>query len=146
MRVVDANVLLYAVNEDAQHHASSRTWLDQALGGADTVGFSWLALLAFVRLSTKPELFKSPLGIDEALDQVQAWIAAPGAVVVGPGSSHVEILRTTLAGAGVAGNLVNDAHLAALALEHHADVVSYDNDFSRFAGVRWHTPDALLPR
>lgn len=144
MRIVDANVLLYAVNEDAQHHVSSRTWLDRAFGGADTVGLGWVALLAFVRLSTKPELFKNPLGIDEAFDQVQAWIAAPGAVVVGPGSTHAEILRTTLARVGVAGNLVNDAHLAALALEHHADVVSYDNDFSRFAGVRWRTPDALL--
>jgi toxin-antitoxin system PIN domain toxin len=144
MRLVDANVLLYAVNEDAQHHESSRRWLDQALGGADTVGLSWLVLLAFVRLSTKPGLFQNPLGIDEALEQVQAWIAAPGAVVVGPGPSHGDILRRTLIDVGAGGNLVNDAHLAAVALEHHADVVSYDNDFSRFAGVRWRTPDALL--
>ncbi|WP_309712187.1 type II toxin-antitoxin system VapC family toxin [Pseudolysinimonas sp.] len=144
MRVVDANVLLYAVNEDALHHTSSRTWLDRALGGADTVGLSWLVLLAFVRLSTKPGLFERPLGIDEALEQVQAWIGAPGAVVVSPGSAHADLLRRTLADLGVGGNLVNDAHLVALALEHHADVVSYDNDFSRFAGVRWRTPDGLL--
>jgi toxin-antitoxin system PIN domain toxin len=144
VRVVDANVLLYAVNEDAKHHTSSRDWLDRALGGADTVGLSWLALLAFVRLSTKPELFSNPLEVDEALDQVHAWIAAPGAVIVSPGSTHVELLRKMLAGVGVAGNLVNDAHLAALALEHQAAVVSYDNDFSRFEGVRWHTPEALL--
>ncbi|MGB3909209.1 MAG: type II toxin-antitoxin system VapC family toxin [Pseudolysinimonas sp.] len=144
MRVVDANVLLYAVNEDARHHKSSRTWLDHALGGADTVGLSWLVLLAFVRLSTKPGLFADPLGVDEALDQVQAWIAAPGAVVVGPGPSHADILRRTLIDVGAGGNLVNDAHLAAVALEHHADIVSYDNDFSRFTGVRWRTPDALL--
>jgi len=144
MRVVDANVLLYAVNEDALHHDSSRRWLDEALGGSDTVGLSWIVLLAFVRLSTKPGLFASPLEIDEALDQVQAWIAAPGAVVVGPGAAHADLLRRALADLGVGGNLANDAHLAALAIEHHADVVSYDNDFSRFAGVRWHTPEALI--
>lgn len=144
MRIVDANVLLYAVNEDAQHHAASRRWLDDALGGSDTVGLSWLALLAFVRLSTKPGIFEHPLGIDEALDQVQAWIAAPGAIVVGPGPTHTDVLRRALAEVGVGGNLVNDEHLVALALEHHADIVSYDNDFSRFSGVRWRTPDALL--
>lgn len=144
MRIVDANVLLYAVNEDALHHTPSRRWLDHALGGADTVGLSWLVLLAFVRLSTKKGLFESPLGVDEALDQVRAWIAAPGAVVVGPGPGHPDLLRRALAGVGVGGNLVNDAHLVALALEHHADIVSYDNDFSRFSGARWRTPEALL--
>lgn len=144
MRVVDANVLLYAVNTDALHHTPSRSWLDHALGGADTVGLSWLVLLAFVRLSTKPGLFENPFETDEALDQVDAWIAAPGAVVVSPGPAHPDLLRRALLDVGVGGNLVNDAHLAALALEHHADVVSYDNDFSRFAGVRWRTPDALL--
>lgn len=144
MRVVDANVLLYAVNVDAQHHESSRSWLDRALSGADTVGLSWLVLLAFVRLSTKPGLFASPLEIDEALDQVEAWIAAPGAVTLGPGPNHPELLRRALVDVGLGGNLVNDAHLAALAVEHHADIVSYDNDFSRFSGVRWRTPDTLL--
>ncbi|HWH98422.1 MAG TPA: type II toxin-antitoxin system VapC family toxin, partial [Pseudolysinimonas sp.] len=144
MKVVDANVLLYAVNVDAQHHTSSRNWLDQALSGADTVGLSWIVLLAFVRLSTKPGLFESPLEIEEALDQVEAWIAAPGAVTLGPGPNHAELLRRALVDVGVGGNLVNDAHLAALAVEHHADIVSYDNDFSRFPGVRWRTPDALL--
>lgn len=144
MRIVDANVLLYAVNEDAQHHTSSRTWLDRALAGADTVGLSWIALLAFVRLSTNRGLFDNPLGVDEALEQVESWVAAPGAVVVAPGPAHPDLLRRALAAVGAGGNLVNDAHLAALAVEHRADIVSYDNDFSRFAGVRWRTPDELL--
>lgn len=144
MRIVDANVLLYAVNEDAQHHPASRTWLDRALGGADIVGFSWLALLAFVRLSTKPGLFGNPLHVDEALEQVQQWIAAPGAIVVNPGPAHPDLLRRALTELRAGGNLVNDAHLAALAVEHRADIVSYDNDFSRFAGIRWRTPDELV--
>ena len=144
MRVVDANVLLYAVNADARHHTASHAWLERALGGADTVGLSWMALLAFARLATKPEIFPSPLSPSAAMEQIQTWIDAPSAHVLHPGERHAAILGDLLEGVGTAGNLVNDAHLAAIAIEHRASVVSYDNDFSRFPGVRWHRPDALL--
>jgi toxin-antitoxin system PIN domain toxin len=144
VRIVDANVLLYAVNEDALHHDVSRTWLDRALGGADTVGLSWVALLAFVRLSTKREVFARPLEVADAMTQVQDWIAAPGAVVVHPSAAHAELLRQAMADVGLGGNLTNDAHLVALARENRADIVSYDNDFARFTGVRWTTPEELL--
>ena len=142
MRLVDANVLIYAVNEDARHHEASRTWLDRALSGGDTVGFAWVPLLAFVRLTTRPELFAAPLQVDEAMNQVSEWLAAPGAVTVTPGPTHGERLARLLAEVGSGGNLVNDGHLAALALEHRAEIVSYDNDFDRF-GVRWHRPEDL---
>ncbi len=144
MRVVDANVLLYAVNADARHHEASLEWLERALGGDDTVGFSWIALLAFARLATKPEIFPSPLSPAAAMAQVQSWIDAPSARVLHPGERHPAILADLLAELGSAGNLVNDAHLAALAIEHRASIVSYDNDFARFPGVRWHRPDSLL--
>lgn len=142
MKLVDANVLLYAVNRDARHHNSARSWLDGALSGGATVAFSWIALLAFVRLSTKVELFPAPLSVDGALDRVRAWIDAPPAVIVEPTRDHPVILARLLRDIGVGGNLVNDAHLAALAIEHRCSVVSYDNDFSRFEGVRWERPDA----
>lgn len=142
MKLVDANVLLYAVNRDAQHHESARSWLDGALSGGATVAFSWLALLAFVRLSTKVELFPSPLSIDGAFDRVHAWIEAGPAVIVEPTRDHPRILARLLRDVGFGGNLVNDAHLAALAIEHRCSVVSYDNDFSRFDGVRWERPGA----
>lgn len=144
MRVVDANVLLYAVNLDATHHAAANEWLDRALLGDDTVGFSWIALLAFARLATRPELFSTPLSPTEAFAQVDDWISAPGGRVLQPGERHLGILASLLAPLNTAGNLVNDAHLAALAVEHRASVVTYDNDFSRFDGVRWHTPQQLL--
>lgn len=144
MRIVDANVLLYAVNEDALHHDSSRTWLDAALSGGDTVGFTWVALLAFVRLSTKQGLFAEPLSHEEAMRQVSAWTTAPGGLVVDPGPTHVATVSEALRDVGHGGNLVNDAHLAAIAIENRADIVSYDNDFSRFSGVRWYSPDQLL--
>lgn len=143
MKIVDANVLLYAVNSDATHHQDARAWLDHALSGNDTVGFSWVALLAFVRISSRPGIFAHPLSVEEAMHQVGAWLAAPGAVVAHPGPAHAERLAGLLQQLGTGGNLVNDAHLAALALEHHAEIVSYDNDFARFTGVRWRSPDQL---
>lgn len=143
MRIVDANVLLYAVNADAQHHPASRRWLDRALGGDDTVGLTWLAMLAFVRLSTKVGLFPRPLTPGEATAQLGEWVNAPGALVVHPGPAHLEHLTRLLSTVGTAANLTNDAHLAAMALEQRAEIVSYDNDFGRFPSVRWRRPDEL---
>ena len=140
MKLVDANVLLYAVNTDAEQHDRSRRWLDAALSGSDTVAFAWVALLAFVRLSTKLGLFPSPLTADEAMDRIDAWLSAGPAVVVEPTIDHARIVRDLLREVGAGANLVNDAHLAALAIEHRCTVVSFDNDFSRFTGVRWERP------
>ncbi|HUG08091.1 MAG TPA: type II toxin-antitoxin system VapC family toxin [Acidimicrobiia bacterium] len=140
MNLVDANVLLYAVNTDSRHHKPSRRWLDAALSGESTVGFAWMALLAFVRLATKQGLFPNPLDPDEALDQVEAWLGAAAAVVLEPTADHPRIVRRLLGETGTGGNLVNDIHLAALALEHRCVIVSYDNDFDRFDGVRRKRP------
>jgi hypothetical protein len=144
MRIVDANVLLYAVNTSSKHHRVSHRWLDGALSGSDAVGLAWVPLLAFVRLTTKEGLFPSPLQPEQAVGQVADWLEAPSAVPVGPGPRHADILSRLLAEVGTGGNLVNDAHLAALAVEHRASIVSYDSDFGRFDGVRWDRPDRLL--
>lgn len=144
MKIVDANVLLYAVNSASEHHRPCLRWLDGALSGSDAVGLAWVPLLAFVRLSTKNGLFPSPLPPGEAIGQVVDWLAAPGAVMVNPTPRHGEILTRMIADVGTGGNLVNDAHLAALAVEHRASIVSYDSDFGRFDGVRWDRPDSLL--
>lgn len=140
MKLVDANVLLYAVNADTRRHDVSRSWLDRALSGGATVAFSWVVVLAFVRLATKAGLFPRPLSVDQAMDRVDAWLAAPPAVVVEPTRDHPRIVRSLLRELGAGGNLVNDAHLAALALEHRGIVVSFDNDFSRFPNVQWESP------
>jgi toxin-antitoxin system PIN domain toxin len=142
VKLVDANVLLYAVNTDAAHHERSLRWLDGALSGGDTLAFSWVALLAFVRLSTKVGLFPRPLRVEEAMDRVDAWLDAPPAVVLEPTVDHARIVRRLLHELGSGGNLVNDAHLAALSLEHRCGIVSYDHDFGRFAGVDWQLPPA----
>lgn len=140
MKLVDVNVLLYAVDEDAHHHETSRAWLQAALSGGEAVGFPWVVVLAFLRLTTNPALSARPLLAEQAGEVVEGWLAAGPAVVVEPGRRHLELLRTLLREAGTAGNLVNDAHLAALALEHDAEIVSFDTDFARFAGVRWRPP------
>lgn len=140
MKLVDANVLLYAVNTDTAHHERSVRWLDAALSGADTVAFAWVPLLAFVRLSTKVGLFPHPLSVDEAMDRVDAWLAAAPAVVVEPTVDQSRIVRDLLRGLGSGGNLVNDAHVAALSIEHRCGIVSFDNDFDRFPGVDWQLP------
>jgi uncharacterized protein len=144
MRIVDANVLLYAVNTAADHHEASRRWLDGALSGGDTVGLAWVPLLAFVRLTTRHGLFPSPLTADAAMAQVLDWCNAPGSVVVTPTPRHGDVLTGLLAQVGAGGNLVNDAHLAALAIEHRSRIVSYDSEFGRFDGLRWETPESLL--
>jgi toxin-antitoxin system PIN domain toxin len=138
--IVDANVLLYAVDRTSAKHEDSRAWLDASLAGAEAVGLAWVALLAFIRIGTNPSIFPHPMTADDATAQVEAWLDAPAAVAAHPSARHAALLRGLLGPSGTAGNLTTDAHLAALAIEHGADVVSYDRDFARFAGVRHRLP------
>jgi toxin-antitoxin system PIN domain toxin len=142
VKLVDANVLLYAINEDDPHHGEAKRWLDSFLAGTETLGFAWLVVLAFLRVSTRPAAFAEPFATEEAVAQLEAWLAQPPAVVVEPTRRHLQLVAGLLRDVGTAGNLVTDAHLAALALEHDATVVSFDSDFGRFHGVRWTTPHA----
>jgi toxin-antitoxin system PIN domain toxin len=141
VQIPDANVLLYAVNDAAPDHASAVRWLDGALNGERAVGFTWLALLAFLRLSTHRAVFERPLTVVDAVGVVRDWLAQRPAVVVAPTGRHIDVLSGLLAESGSAANLVNDAHLAALAVEHDAVLVSFDADFGRFRGLRWERPD-----
>ncbi len=140
MLLVDANVLIYAVNQDSREHAAARDWLRRALLGSEAVAFAWTVTLAFLRLSTHPAVFPRPLSVAQASDAVERWLESPSAVTVEPTRQHLSLLRGLLERAGTAGNLVGDAHLAALALEHGATVVSFDRDFVRFDGVALHRP------
>lgn len=144
MNLVDANVLLYAVNEAEPRHSECRTWLDRSLGQPEPVGFAWSVLLAFLRLSTRAGLFPRPLTVPDALARTRAWTEQPSSVIVHPTARHLDLVAGLLAAAGTGGNLVTDAHLAALALEYGATVVTYDSDFARFGGVRWSPPGSLL--
>ena len=140
MIVPDANLLLYALDESSPHHARARVWFEKTLGGTETVGFAWLVVLAFLRLSTNPRVFEEPLDVIEALALVDSWLAQPNATVVEPTGRHTGLLRDLLEPLGSAANLTNDAHLAALAIEHGAELCSADADFGRFPGLRWRNP------
>ncbi len=140
MKIVDVNLLLYAVDETSAHHPRAKPWLETALSGTETVGLSWQVLLAFVRLTTRAAIFAHPLTAPEALDVIDGWLEQPVVTVVHPGRRHPAILRELLTAVGTAGNLVPDAHLAALAVEHGAELCSRDGDFARFPGVRWVDP------
>jgi uncharacterized protein len=146
MRLVDANVLLYAVNESSPHNGPARDWLDRALASDESIGLPWASLLAFLRLATHPGVFASPLSVDDALGVLRGWLSSPAAIPVGPGDRHLAILSGLLASSGTGGNLVTDAHLAALAIEHDATLVSFDRDFGRFDGLAWELPGSTRDR
>jgi len=140
MKLVDANVLLHAVNERSPQHEEARRWLDGSLSGGETIAFSWIVLLAFIRLVTHHGVFVRSLALADAIAVVRYWLGRPTVTVVEPTPRHFETLADLLVDVGTAGNLVNDAHLATLALEHGCEIVSYDADFARFPGVRWRKP------
>lgn len=140
MKIVDANLLLYAVNEDAPLHRKAKAWFEKLLSGTETVGFEWTVLLAFLRLSTRTALFPTPLGMDEAIALIRSWLSQPCAVIVHSNERHLNLLEELLGPLGTAGNLTSDAHLAAVAQEHGAELCSCDTDFARFPGIRWTHP------
>jgi uncharacterized protein len=140
VKLVDANLLLYATDTRSPRHAAARSWWERQLSGDETIALSWIVLLAFLRLSTHPHVFARPLTVERAFDVLQRWLAQPCVVIVHPGDRHATVTRELLGPFGTAGNLVNDAHLAALAIEHGAELNSCDSDFSRFSGLRWINP------
>jgi toxin-antitoxin system PIN domain toxin len=140
VRLIDVNVLLYVVNEDAVHHAVLLPWWERALRNEQPVAFSWIVLIGFLRLATSPLIFDRPLTVDEAVDRVGRWIDHPNTRILTESDRHWRILRDLLAEVGTAGNLTNDSHLAALAIEYGATLVSCDADFSRFPQLRWENP------
>jgi toxin-antitoxin system PIN domain toxin len=136
MKLPDVNVLLYAVNTASPQHAVAKQALQEAFTEGD-VGLPWAVLLGFLRLTTRSGILSQPLTVDDALQIVHSWLDHPAATTLAPGDRHAAILSRLLLGAGQGGSLVSDAHLAALAIEHNAELLSFDRDFARFAGLRW---------
>lgn len=140
MILVDANLLLYAINSDLPPHPQARYWWETTLSGTESVGIPWVVILAFLRLTTSSRVFESPLNPEQALGYIDEWLEQPMTEALRPGPNHWIILRNLLEGTGTAGNLTTDAHIAALALENGYTVYSADNDFQRFAGVKHVNP------
>jgi uncharacterized protein len=138
--LVDANLLIYAHVVSFAQHSASRDWLDAQLTGTAAVGLPWPSLLAFLRIVSNPRIFEQPEPVAQAWDQVSAWLACDNTWIPQPGDRHAEILGHLLADPAVRANLVQDAHLAALAIEHGLQLCSSDGDFGRFHGRRWSNP------
>jgi len=138
--LVDANLLIYAKGAEFPQHPRAAVWLESVVREGARIGLPWASVLAFLRVSTNARLFRRSLTMNHAWAQVQEWLALPGVWVPQPTEQHAKVLGELLAGANASGNLVSDAHLAALAIEHGLEICTTDADFARFPGVRWRNP------
>ena len=140
MTLVDANLILYAEDSLSPFHNEARPWWDEQLSGTGPVGLCWPVLTAFLRIATNPRLHRRPLTPSEATAKVQSWLDQPCVHLLEAGPAHWEILKSILLEMRITGNLVSDAHLAALAIGYGAELCSTDNDFAMFPGLRWCNP------
>lgn len=140
MILVDTNLLLYAKVAGLPNHLRAAQWLEQAFASATRVGLPWHSLLGFLRISTNARAFARPLAMEQAWEQVEEWLSLRGVWIPEPTERHASVLGELLSSGNATGNLVPDAHLAALAVEHGLELCSTDADFARFPGVRWRNP------
>jgi toxin-antitoxin system PIN domain toxin len=140
MILVDANLLLYAEDSLSAPHAAAREWWDTQLSGSAPVCLCWPVLTAFLRIATNARLHRRPLTLKEAVERVQSWLDQPCVRLVSPTDQHWTLFQRMLRAGNATANLVTDAHLAALALEHNCVLHSTDTDFARFRGLKWRNP------
>ena len=138
--LIDANVLLYARDATSPFHDRARWWLTECLNGHVRVGLPWPSLVAFVRISSHPRAYDRPLSPEQAWRQVEDWLAAPASWIPEPTHAHADVLGALVRRYDLRGNIVSDAHLAAIAIEHGLTVCSADTDFARFTELRWVDP------
>jgi hypothetical protein len=139
MILPDINLLLYAYVDSFPLHLPARRWWEDVLSDDQPIALSWHVLTGFVRLITNRRVLHRPAGISDALAYVDQWLKIPPVKIIAPGMSHYSIFRP-LVDMTPGGDMVHDAHLAALAIEHNATLHSNDTDFSRFPGLKWHNP------
>jgi toxin-antitoxin system PIN domain toxin len=140
MIVADVNLLVYAHNRASPLHERARQWWEDLITRQQPVGLAWAVAFGFVRLVTHPSVLVSPLAPLDALKRVRGWLAQPEVRVIEPGARHLAIVEELFRATGVAGGLTTDTHLAALAIEHQAELHSNDSDFRRFPGLKWVDP------
>jgi hypothetical protein len=140
MILLDVNILIYAVNVNAPQHQRAKRWLEATISGKESVGLSWNVLLAFLRVTTRPGLFRNPLPPETAFDLIESWLEQPLVTVIHPGPRHLVLMRELLLPSGTGGNLTSDAHLAAMAIEQGAELCTSDSDFARFPRLKCRNP------
>lgn len=140
MILPDVNLLVYAYNRTDPQHASAKRWWESCLNDHEPVALPWVVTSGFLRLMTHPRVLREPLGVADAVDHVQSWLAQPCVIVPEPGRKFSNLFMGFLLSLGTGGNLTTDAYLAAMAIEHQAELLSCDADFLRFNGLRWRNP------
>ena len=140
MLIPDINILVHAYNSDSPRHSAARSWWETTLRQPRPVGMPWATTLGFIRIMTNRGILENPMRVHDSLGRARKWLEHPRVQILTPGERHSEILFDLLARLGTAGNLTTDAHLAALAIEYQAELVSTDADFARFPGLRWFNP------
>ena len=140
MILIDVNLLIYAANKDAPLHHKAKAWLESVMSGNETICLPWIVILAFLRLTTRAGCFRVPLRVERAFEIMDGWLAQPPVTIIEPPAKHGQILRNLLVPLGTGGNLTSDAHLAAIAIGHGAELCSLDGVFARFPGLRWRNP------
>ena len=140
MIVPDTNLLLYAYREEVPLHDPAREWWESLVNGVERVGVPWSVVSGFVRILTNRSAYTNPATPSQAFDFVSRWFESPNVETINPGTRHLDLFRRNLETAGVGGNLVTDAHIAALAMEYQAEVHTNDRDFARFPGLKWRNP------
>ena len=142
MILVDASLLLYAADGLSPHHAAADKWWVNELSGTEPVCLCWPVINAFIRIGTNPRLHRRSMTLTEATDRVQSWLDQPCVRLIQPAENHWKIFQQMLRVGNATANLVSDAHLAALAVEHNCVLQSSDTDFARFRGLKWRNPIA----
>jgi toxin-antitoxin system PIN domain toxin len=140
MIIPDVNLLIFAHNRFAPDHPAAKEWLMDLMRSGKPVGLPWIVISGFIRISTHPKLFKEPLHVADAIGITRSWLARKNVRTIEPGSRFQDLFFAGLEKLGTAGNLTTDAYLAALAIEHQAELQSCDTDFHRFPGLRWKNP------
>ncbi|QDP95251.1 type II toxin-antitoxin system VapC family toxin [Microlunatus elymi] len=141
--IVDANILLYAVDTSSRFHSRARDWLEEAFNGVERVGLPWVSLTAFLRIATHPRASENPLSVEDAWQYVDDWLAAEMTWIPMPTEAHADVLRRLIIEGDLRGNLITDAQLAALCIQYGVQICSADSDFARFAEVDWINPFAV---
>ena len=142
MILLDANILIYAYSTSSPHHDAARTWLENAIARREELRVSWVGLLAFIRIVTSARLYKAFYSLEEACERIDDLLAMSNVAILQPGDQHWMMLKRVLLKDQATGNLVTDAHLAALATEYGAAVCTNDMDFTRFTGLKIINPIA----
>jgi len=140
MILPDLNLLIYSVNNQSLYHEKARVWWEDCLNSNEIINLPWVVLLGFLRLTTSSRVFNHPLAQEEAWNIIDSWLERSIVHILNPGPNHFQILRTLMLDNGTGGNLTTDAHLAALCIEYNGVLYTADNDFKRFAPLKWVNP------